>query len=164
MTKLSSHFSYEEMVKSDYAIRKNVDNTPNAEQLANLTHLCKHVLEPIRDAVKSFVVVTSGFRSKSVNFNIGGSDYSQHTVGRAADFEVIGMTPFVVMNKILAEQDLMEKIDQLIYEYGSWVHVGIPAKGHAPRKQALMKLHGVKGYPPYDAATIRAALETNGKA
>ena len=60
------------------------------------------VLQHIRDHFGASVTVTSGCRCKSYNAEVGGSNKSQHTMGRAADIVVEGIAPEYVAN--LAEQ------------------------------------------------------------
>ena len=45
---LSKHFSLSELTKSDTAIRKGIDNTPNDQEIENLILLCNEILEPVR--------------------------------------------------------------------------------------------------------------------
>lgn len=122
--KLSQNFSLSELTKSETAIRKGIDNTPDAKALDNLTALCNMVLQKVRDA-HGLVTVTSGYRSPELNKAIGGSTTSDHCKGLAADFEVPGLD-----NKALAswiEDNLTFK--QLILEFyqdgvpnSGWVH------------------------------------------
>jgi zinc D-Ala-D-Ala carboxypeptidase len=58
---LSRNFSLQELIKSDTAIRKGIDNNPNADQIEKLKRLCENVLQPVRDQFGR-VKVTSGFR------------------------------------------------------------------------------------------------------
>ena len=88
--KLSKNFSLQELTKSDTAIRKDIDNTPNNPELNNLTTLCNMVLQKVRDS-HGAVTVTSGYRSPELNKAIGGSTTSDHCKGCAADFEVPGL-------------------------------------------------------------------------
>ena len=47
---LSRNFSkLEEFTKSDTAIRKGIDNNPNADQIEKLKLLCENILQPVRD-------------------------------------------------------------------------------------------------------------------
>ena len=47
MTKLSDHFSLEELTYSDLAVRHGIDNNPNGDFVVNLTRLAK-LLERVR--------------------------------------------------------------------------------------------------------------------
>ena len=46
--KLSRNFSLAELIKSDTAIRKGIDNNPNADQIEKLKLLCENILQPVR--------------------------------------------------------------------------------------------------------------------
>jgi zinc D-Ala-D-Ala carboxypeptidase len=118
--KLSPHFTLAEMTVSQTASRKGIDNTPGASEIAALKLLCEKVLEPVRVHFDRPVIVTSGYRSPTLNKRIGGSATSQHCKGQAADFTVPGVSNYELCKWM--ERNL--NYDQLIYEYGEsgWVH------------------------------------------
>ena len=117
---LTEHFTLAELTVSQEAARAGLPNRPNAEQVERLRDLCAAVLEPLRLRVRRPVVVSSGFRSVTVNRRIGGAAKSQHTRGEAADIIVPGMTPAEVVDLIRA---MRLPFDQVIEEFGRWVHV-----------------------------------------
>ena len=41
---LSRNFTLQELIKSDTAIRKNIDNNPNADQIEKLKTLCDTII------------------------------------------------------------------------------------------------------------------------
>ena len=45
--KLSRNFTLSELIKSDTAIRRGINNNPNAEQIEKLKSLCENILQPI---------------------------------------------------------------------------------------------------------------------
>jgi len=47
--KLSRNFTLQELIKSDTAVRKGIDNNPNADQIEKLKELCEKILQPVRD-------------------------------------------------------------------------------------------------------------------
>lgn len=51
------------------------------------------VLETLRDAVNQSVHITSGCRCLKYNRRVGSRDTSQHTLGRAADIQILGLRP-----------------------------------------------------------------------
>ncbi len=141
MTKLSEHFSLEEMTFSETASRKGFDNTPSANQIANLVRVAT-LLEQVRKITGKPIQVTSGYRSKQLNQAIGSSETSQHRLGCACDFKVKGMTPDEVVKAIIAS-DI--QFDQLIREFyvegsgGGWTHISVPNDIYlTPRNQALI--------------------------
>ena len=121
---LSRNFTLTELTKSDTAIRKGINNNPNAEQIEKLKSLCENILQPVRDHFGR-VKVTSGFRSPELCQAIGSSINSQHAKAEAADFECVG-----VDNAELADWIHRElPYDQLILEFytpgepnSGWIH------------------------------------------
>ena len=147
---LSRNFSLQELIKSDTAIRKGIDNNPNADQIEKLKALCEHILQPVRDHFGR-VKVTSGYRSPELCSAIGSSVNSQHAKAEAADFECIG-----VDNAELADwinQNL--PYDQLICEFytpgepnSGWIHCSyIPDQPRASYLWAY-KFEGKTKYKP----------------
>ena len=121
---LSRNFSLQELIKSDTAIRKGIDNNPNSDQIEKLKLLCENILQPVRDHFGR-VKITSGYRSPELCQAIGSSVNSQHAKAEAADFECVG-----VDNAELADWINRElSYDQLIVEYytpgepnSGWIH------------------------------------------
>ena len=135
--KLSRNFTLQELIKSDTAIRKGIDNNPNADQIEKLKTLCETILQPVRDHFGR-VKVTSGYRSPELCAAIGSSINSQHAKAEAADFEVMGTDNAELADWINKNLDY----DQLILEYykvgepnSGWIHCSICDKD--ARKQFL---------------------------
>lgn len=131
------YFKIEEFIKSDTAIRNNIDNTPNAQEKDNIKSLIENILDPLREAYKKPIIITSGFRSKTLNNFLKGSSTSQHMSGQAADIRSVEDS--VQENKKIFEliQKLDLPYDQLIDEYNyNWIHVSYSPKN---RKQILHK-------------------------
>ena len=134
---LTRNFTLQELTKSDTAIRKGIDNNPNADQIEKLKILCEKILQPVRDHFGR-VKVTSGFRSPALCQAIGSSANSQHARAEAADFEVTGVDNVELADWIHRELEW----DQLILEFytpgepnSGWVHCSV-TEG-TPRKQFL---------------------------
>lgn len=133
--KLSEHFSLEELTASEIAERKNLNNTPNASEILNLTRLAAF-LEKVRAILGTPIIVNSAFRSKAVNDAVGSKDSSQHRIGCAADIRTNTLKPDQMCRAIINSN---LQYDQLIREYDSWVHISIPnTKETQPRQQALI--------------------------
>jgi hypothetical protein len=133
MTQLSPHFSLEELTFTDH---REFDNTPNAEELANLQRLAEF-LEKLKVLLGGKpIMVNSAFRCKQVNDAVGSKDTSQHRIGCAADIRVPGMTPDQVVQAIINSG---LPFDQVIREFDRWTHVSIPNREvEQPRGQALI--------------------------
>ena len=72
--KLSEHFTLQEMTVSQIAARRGWDNTPDADQTANLLRLAAF-LEKVRVALGGKPIsITSGYRCKKLNENIGSKE------------------------------------------------------------------------------------------
>jgi putative chitinase len=152
MTKLSEHFTLEELTVSPTAKKLGLPNTPTAEHIANMKHVCEKILEPVRAHFGKPVKINSSYRSPAVNKAVGGSATSQHSNGEAVDFEIEG-----VPNKTLADwvADNLE-FDQVILEFynakdganSGWVHASIKRNGQN-RKQRLIATKSKSGGTQY---------------
>lgn len=129
---ITKNFSLAEMTVSQEAARNGLKNVPDKKQIDSLIALCENILQPLRDRVKEPIVVSSGYRSVTINRRIGGSAASQHCKGEAADFTIPGMS----IGEIVAMIKKMGlPVDQCIDEFGSWVHVSY---GPRNRRQYLV--------------------------
>ena len=141
---LTPHFSLAELIRSQTAIRRNIDNTPDKTVTDNLQDLCEKVLEPIRDHFKQPVIVTSGYRSPALNKRIGGSGTSQHCFGMAADFTVANVSNWDVCQYALKNLNY----DQLIFEYGEagWIHISYREGDNRNMELSAKKVSGKTKY------------------
>lgn len=130
---LTAHFTLEELTATSH---REFDNTPNNDEIANLTRLALF-LELVKTKLGGKpIMVNSAFRSKQVNDSVGSKDTSQHRLGCAADIRVPGMSPDEVVRAIMS---FGLYYDQIIREFDSWTHVSIPnTSGLLPRRQALI--------------------------
>lgn len=151
MTQLTKNFSLAEMVKSETALRNNLDNTPGEAEIANLKVLAEKVLQPVRDHFGKGVKVNSGFRHPDVNAAVGGSKTSDHCRGQAADIEIPG-----VPNAELAEWIKANlQFTQLILEFytpgipdSGWVHVSYNPDNLKKQDMTAIKKDGKTVYLP----------------
>ena len=130
---LSEHFTYDELTHTDH---RQFDNTPNADELANLKRLASF-LEQVKTVLGGKpVMINSAFRSKQVNDAVGSKDTSQHRIGCAADIRVPGMTPDEVVKAVISSGI---GYDQIIREFDRWTHISVPNHPEdKPRQQALI--------------------------
>lgn len=129
---IGSHFTLDELTRSQTAARKGIANNPGASEIACLRELVAHILDPLREKLGKPILVSSGFRSVPVNAAVGGVASSQHCSGQAADINVNGMS---VAELAAFIRKLNLPFDQLIDEFGSWVHVSY---GPKHRRQVLI--------------------------
>ena len=113
---LSEHFTLEEMLHSNTAEKKHIENRINAVEVNNLVRLCEAVLEPLREHFGVPIKINSGFRCKALNKAVGGAPNSYHTKGRAVD---IPMKPgwLAYIRDHLPHTELINE--------GSWIHVAL---------------------------------------
>ena len=137
--RISKHISYKEATQSQTAVRKGINNEPDAYQLQNMQVLAEKVFEPLREHFGVPIAINSFFRSQKLNKAIGGATGSQHTQGRAID---IDDTLGGVSNKQMFDW-IRENLDydQLIWEFGNnqnpdWVHISYVSESEN-RKRVL---------------------------
>lgn len=145
--KLSAGFNLDEFTISQIAERRGYKNEPNEKEIDNLTELCSNVLQPLREIIQVPIIITSGFRSFDVNTIVGGASNSQHLEGKAADFIVPSMILADVFN--IVQNQL--PFDQLIYEFGKWIHVSW--NGQKNRHQAMIS-KVVSGKTVYESVSF----------
>jgi Peptidase M15 len=132
---LSQNFSLSSLTFSETGVRRGIDNTPNAEQIVNLTELAM-ALERVQLLLGFPITVHSAFRSAKLNAAIGGSPRSAHMDGYACDFTCGQFGSPLEVCKAIAGSDI--PFDQCIYEgagnSGGWCHFSIAP---ALRKETL---------------------------
>ena len=160
MTKLSEHFSLEEMCKT----KVNLENVPNEAQVENLKRLCGW-LEMLRSEYnrrygglspdpslsregsrdqEEPIIINSGYRSAAVNKAVGGVKGSNHLTGCAADIRVAGIEQLVRYATILLDisDESQEDFDELLLERsprgGYWLHFAVRPSGNR-RKVRLIQ-------------------------
>ena len=150
---LSEHFNLKEFTKSETAIRKRIDNTPNAAHAENLKNVCEKILEPVRKHFGKPVRINSGYRGPALNAAVGGSSKSQHCNGEAVDFEIDGL-PNPELSKWVSENC---DFDQIILEFydpkegpnSGWVHASIKRDGsNRKQKMTAVTINGKTVYKP----------------
>lgn len=133
---LTQHFALDEMVVSQEAARRGIDNRPGAAALAELRRTAE-LLECVRALLQRPVIVSSGYRCPALNQAVGGTPGSAHVWGGAADIVVPGYgTPLAVARELARHAQSVD-FDQLIHEFDAWVHVGRAPAGQAARHQVL---------------------------
>lgn len=136
--KLSENFYLNEFVISQVAERHGYRNEPNETQIKNLSYLCMNVLQPLRGMINAPIFINSGFRSFDVNAAVGGKFNSQHLEGKAADLIVPSMNLVDVFNIIMQKLSF----DQLIYEFGNWIHVSWNGEKNRTEVMISKKVYG----------------------
>ena len=149
---LSEHFNLKEFTKSETAIRKRIDNTPNSVHATNLQKVCEKILEPVRNHFQKPVRINSGYRGPALNSAVGGSSKSQHCNGEAVDFEIDGLAN-PELAKWVSENC---EFDQIILEFydpkegpnSGWVHASYSAGKNRKQKLTAVTENGKTVYKP----------------
>lgn len=135
------YFTIKELIDSDTAKAKGINNSPTTEVRANLVTLIETLLDPLREAWKSPIRVTSGYRCAALNKAVKGSSTSAHLYGCAADIVPIN-------GKIAEFKEFCRKYfdvrrhlyDQVILEdngKSEWVHIGLKTADGRKRGQLM---------------------------
>lgn len=138
MGTISKNFSYHEFEHSDIAKEERITNAITSVEIRDsIKDLVDNLLQPLRDAVKKPLKISSGYRCPQLNshYKIGGSPTSQHVKGEAADVWCATMTPYELACKVV---ELGLKYDQMIL-YPGFVHLSYKKSG-AQRMQILYNM------------------------
>jgi putative chitinase len=134
--KLSPNFMLTEFTRSAIAKKRGLSNEPTAEHIANLRKL-SIALEAVRTLVGRAVIITSGYRSPTVNAAVGGVPGSAHGLGHACDIRVHD-TSAKVLARLIRDSDM--RFDQLILETNRGVvHLSVDPR---LRQQVLTQAGG----------------------
>ncbi len=127
---MPTYFTLQELLKSDTAKRKGIDNTPSFEVVDHLRELTGKILDPLRAAWGKPIRVSSGYRSPKLNAAVKGSETSVHMLGYAADLQTSGS--FNKFRDFVVEwfRSTCTKFDQILLERDAktgtqWIHVGL---------------------------------------
>jgi hypothetical protein len=93
-------------------------------------------MQRVRNALSVPVLITSGYRSPTLNAAVGGSRNSQHCEGLAADFIAPTFGTPRAIARYFMERSTEIRFQQLIWE-GQWVHIGFPTDGQPPKGKVL---------------------------
>ena len=150
MENISKHISYHEGTYSQTGVRRNLDNTPNEDQLKCMKEVSENLFEPLRKWVSGPIKINSFFRGEPVNTAIGGSTRSQHMKGQAIDIDdtFVHKTNAEMYHYIKDNLDF----DQLIWEFGTdknpnWLHISWVS--HRPNRKKLTIAKKVDGKTKY---------------
>ena len=105
------YFKISEFTQSHTATAHSIANVPTAEAVKNLEALVTCVLDPVREAWGTPIIVSSGYRCEELNKRVGGAQYSYHLRGMAAD--------------IYAKNGYTERLYELIQHFFCQRKIGI---------------------------------------
>jgi len=150
MERISKHITYKEAVRSNTALRLNINNIPNDYEISNMVGIASNVFEPLREYVGGPIKINSMFRSEALNRAIGGSSRSQHCQGRAIDLDdTFGHKTNAEMFNYIKDN---LNFDQLIWEFGDdtnpdWIHVSFVSNDE--NRGRCLKAEKVNGRTSY---------------
>ena len=146
-TYISENFYLEEFTMSQTSERmgRPLQLSANMVEAHNIVRLVRDILQPVRSETGKSYIVTSGYRPEWLNTAIGGSKKSQHMSGEAADGVTIGMSTLQLCQLII---DMDLPFNQVINEFGRWVHVSVAPLLTEPKREILTayKEHGKTKY------------------
>ena len=150
MERISKHITYKEAVRSNTALRLNINNIPNDYEISNMVGIASNVFEPLREYVGGPIRINSFYRCEELNRAIGGSSRSQHCQGRAIDLDdTFGHKTNAEMFNYIKNN---LNFDQLIWEFGDdtnpdWVHVSFVSNDE--NRGRCLKAEKVNGRTSY---------------
>ena len=141
MGKLAPNFTFEEMTLTNHRslLEQNRREAIGFTDELTATAL---MLQKIRNHFGAPVIVHSSFRCGKLNQTIGGSVRSQHMVGQAADFHVVGVDLTEVFEWIHQESEIpfgQLILEGIVADKPSWIHIslGVPWRRAEKSGQAL---------------------------
>ena len=134
---LSRNFTLRELVRSNTATVRGIDNTPGLEEVRALELLARRTLQPLRDAIGAPLNVSSGYRSPELNAAVSGAAKSQHMKGQAADVTAAGLSSLELLQVVQAAGI---PYDQAI-TYDDLPHLHL-SYTESPRGQVLRRVGG----------------------
>lgn len=122
---LSKYLSRKEYEFSPTAVRNNISNAMNEDQIESAKQLAVNIFDPIRERRGYPSKISSGFRSSELNKKIGGSKDSQHSRAEALDIESNSKEFHWIKDNLV--------YDQLIFEFPEngepdWLHISYTTK------------------------------------
>lgn len=140
---VTSYFTLKELVRSDTADGKGIDNFPTFDVVMHLDELRRLILDPMREAWGGPLVVTSGYRCKALNKAVGGVSDSAHLSGYAADIRpsdkrrtakfVLWAAGWLTDSGIRYDQCIDESL-----KGERWLHVAVRDNNGRQRRQNLV--------------------------
>lgn len=131
---MGKYFTIDELCKSSVAKQRNINNNPSESVKKNIENLIE-VLDIIREAWGSPIIINSGYRCPALNTAVKGSKTSDHVClgdTAAADLTAKNISDNKKLYDLILKlhKDKKFKFKQLINEkpkngIPSWIHIGI---------------------------------------
>lgn len=143
---LTPHFTWQDVIHSDVAERKGINNTPPDSLWRSIVHTAER-MEMLRTKLLTPISVNSWYRSLELNALVGSKFTSQHPKGEAVDWtsHEYGTCIQIVHALIPHIEEL--QIDQIILEW-SWIHTSFCANPNSKPRGNVLTLLTSGGYAP----------------
>jgi putative chitinase len=139
---LHQPYSVDQLIQSDTATARHINNMPPSDIMFNMEKYLILGLNSVKAILGYDLEHSSGYRCPALNAAVGGSKTSAHMEGYAEDFWCPAFGSPAQIVHALAASGL--KFDQLIYEH-TWVHISFD-----PRlRQMVETAHFAPGGPTY---------------
>lgn len=144
------HFPLNEFTRSQTASRRGIDNTPPDALIPNLVRVA-FFLETLRARLGRQIggvvpiIISSGYRSPTLNRATRGSKTSAHMRGLAADITCPAMRP-ADLAAFIVQHMVDVGFDQVILEFGDWVHVGLSEGEQRNQVLTAKRVNGKTAY------------------
>lgn len=119
------YFTLKELVYSDAAISRKIDNVPSWAQVLQLHSFVICCLDPVRILWGAPIKVNSGYRSPALNKAIGGvkGSYHQCILGFAAADITTGTQEGNIKLFELIQESSIRFVELILEQGGKWIHI-----------------------------------------
>lgn len=152
--KIGQYFSLAEVERSDAAKRLGINNRLPLQYYDNVQIMVDNLLDPLRTFYAKPILISSWYRSPSLNEAIKGAFQSHHLTAQAVDIDLDPHGPNENAKIFNIIKDNFQ-FHTLIWEFGtndnpSWVHVSY-LKNNLPKKVLrAYSINGLTKYEPYE--------------
>lgn len=144
MTKVSTFFTWEEVIASQTAARLGIDNSLPTQLRNSVINTAKR-MDSVRALLGAPITVSSWFRCLELNAALKSKPTSQHVRGEAVDFVAPSYgSPLEICKKLLQYSSVF-RYDQLILEH-TWVHISFCSDPSVVPRQQVLSLLKSGGY------------------
>lgn len=138
-------FSWGEMLSDRSYARRGYSETPTPEQRRAAAALASTVLDPLRDAIGGPLRVSTGWRGRRLNAEVGGVEESQHLTGEAADVTSVTHSSGDLVSVLIEAGIPFDKAIWYAPERGGHLHVSY--RGGGPNRREVRHAPASGGYP-----------------
>lgn len=132
MENISKNITYKEATHSNTAIKRKIENKPDADTIVRMKLVAEKCFQPLREWYGKEIKINSFYRSPKLNSAVGGASKSQHVKGEAIDLTAGSVEENKKLYKWICDN---LEFDQAIWEYGGkWIHVSYKEKNNRNMK------------------------------